>query len=209
MTIRKNKVPRAIAILALPESVPSFMDRARVIVTSMTANPDLPVPTPPVAIVQQAIDDLQAAQVGALLHTTGAAAFRNAKQARVVTLLEEWCTQVQTAADENPEIAAPIIQSSGMMLRKIPPLPRRLFTAKHGPVSGSVNLVAPASADRAAYKWQYSVDDGKTWITLPQTLQAKTSVAGLPPLTTVLFRFRPATKVGEGDWSQPVSLVVL
>ncbi|HEX8792060.1 MAG TPA: hypothetical protein VF765_13990 [Polyangiaceae bacterium] len=32
-----------------------------------------------------------------------------------------------------------------------------------------------------AYEWQYSTDGGKTWVMAPSTLQAKTTVTGLPP----------------------------
>jgi len=39
-------------------------------------------------------------------------------------------------------------------------------------------------------------------------MQAKTTVAGLTPGASVQFRYRPATKSGEGDWSQPVTLIV-
>jgi hypothetical protein len=45
-------------------------------------------------------------------------------------------------------------------------------------------------------------------VTAPVTLQAKTTVAGLTAGTTVQFRYRPVTKAGEGNWTQPVSLLV-
>jgi hypothetical protein len=48
----------------------------------------------------------------------------------------------------------------------------------------------------------------KTWVTVPSTLQAKTTVAGLTPGATVTFRYRAVVKTGEGDWSQPTSLMV-
>jgi hypothetical protein len=69
-------------------------------------------------------------------------------------------------------------------------------------------VIAVAAARRAAYDWQYSSDGGKTWTTAPSTLQAKTTVAGLVPGSTVHFKFRAVTKTGEEDWSQPVSLMV-
>jgi hypothetical protein len=49
---------------------------------------------------------------------------------------------------------------------------------------------------------------GKTWVTAPATLQAKTTVAGLVPGSTAQFKYRAVTKTGEGDWSQRVSLMV-
>jgi hypothetical protein len=48
----------------------------------------------------------------------------------------------------------------------------------------------------------------ETWTNAPSTLQAKTDVVALTPVTTYFFRVRPVTKDGEGNWSQVVSLVV-
>ncbi|MDP9151657.1 MAG: hypothetical protein M3O36_17180 [Myxococcota bacterium] len=51
-------------------------------------------------------------------------------------------------------------------------------------------------------------DGGRTWITAPVTLQAKTTIGGLALGATVLFKYRPVTKASDGDWSQPASLVI-
>jgi hypothetical protein len=63
-------------------------------------------------------------------------------------------------------------------------------------------------ARRAAYRWQYSTDGGKTWVDASETLQAKTAVTGLPVGTTVQFRYRSVIKGGASDWSAPLSMVV-
>jgi hypothetical protein len=47
-----------------------------------------------------------------------------------------------------------------------------------------------------------------TWISLPSSLQAKTTISGLTPLTTVMVRHCAVTKAGPQDWSQPISAVV-
>lgn len=88
-------------------------------------------------------------------------------------------------------IPAPsIIESAGLGLRKAPVHAPRVFAAKAGAVSGSAKLIAPTAGARAAYLWQYSSDAGKTWLDVSPTLQAKTTVTGLPSGTTVQFRFR-------------------
>ena len=61
---------------------------------------------------------------------------------------------------------------------------------------------------RASYEWQWSGDGGKTWTNVPATLQAKTTVLGLPSGTVLQFRVRAVTRTGEGDWSQVVSVLV-
>ena len=71
-----------------------------------------------------------------------------------------------------------------------------------------MNLVTHSAAHRASYEWQYSTDAGKTWLAAPSTLQSKTTIPGLTPGATAMFRYRPVTKKGEGDWSQPTSLLV-
>jgi hypothetical protein len=38
-------------------------------------------------------------------------------------------------------------------------------------------------------------------------LQAKTSVSERTPGATVMFRYRPVTMKGEGNWSLPSSLI--
>ena len=101
-----------------------------------------------------------------------------------------------------------IIESAGMAVRKAPTRRARAFEAKAGAVSGSAKLVATSASRRASYEWQYSTDGGKTWIPAPVTLKAKTTIGGLVPGATVLFKYRPVTKAGEGDWSQAVSLVI-
>jgi hypothetical protein len=45
-------------------------------------------------------------------------------------------------------------------------------------------------------------------VSAPSTLQAKTTITGLPVGTSVLFRYRTLTKTGEGDWSQGLALLV-
>ena len=84
----------------------------------------------------------------------------------------------------------------------------RVFGAKPGTVTGQVKLVATSAARRASYEWETSIDAGKTWQVAPVTLQAKTTISGLVPGSSVMFRYRPVTKTGEADWSQPVSLIV-
>ena len=111
-------------------------------------------------------------------------------------------------ADANVDSGGAIIQSAALGVKKTPARKSRVFGAATGAVSGTAKLVAASAGPRAAYEWDYSLDGGKTWQQAPSTMQARTTVNGLTPGATVQFRYRPLTKVGEGNWSQPVSLVV-
>jgi hypothetical protein len=101
-----------------------------------------------------------------------------------------------------------MIQSAGIAVKKTPVRAKRTFAAKPGAVSGSVTLVTNAAARRAFYEWQYSTDGGKTWVSSASTLKTTTTVAGLTPGATVMFRYRAGTKTGEGDWSQTAQIIV-
>jgi hypothetical protein len=116
--------------------------------------------------------------------------------------------RVQTVADANPEQAEAIITSTGLSVRKSSIRQKQSFSVKSGATSGTVHIVAKAVAVRAAYEWQYSLDAGKTWVQVANTLQAKTTIIGLPVATVVEFRYRATTKLGMGDWSLPTSLLV-
>ena len=115
---------------------------------------------------------------------------------------------MQTVADGNAETAATLITSAGMVVRKTPVHKPRVFTAEPGDISGSARLVAVSAGSRACYDWESSLDGGKTWVAAPSSLQAKTTIVGFTPGVTVMFRFRAVTKTGEGNWSQPVSLII-
>ena len=192
----------------MPTKVADFLAYATGVAHAMTNNPAFPTPVPALSALLAAVSDLQAAETVALTKAKGTVAARNDKRAVVVSLLRQLSGYVQAIADATPENGATIIQSAGMPVRKETVRPTSVFAAKPGLVSGSAKLTATVAARRAAYDWEYSTDGGKTWVSAPSTLQAKTTVSGLPVGTSVLFRYRAVTKTGEGDWSQGLSLLV-
>ncbi len=208
MSTTTKSTRRATVTLHLPPSAPALITYARGIVKAMTGNPSFPSPAPALAVVTAAIDELQTAETAAQGRAKGATTTRNDKREALVVLLQQLRGHIQAVADADPTNGAAIIQTAGVAVRKVPTRQARAFAAKPGAVSGSAKVVAKSAARRASYEWQYSTDGGKTWLTAPATLQAKTAVSGLQPGATVQFKYRPVTKTGEGDWSQPVALVV-
>jgi hypothetical protein len=199
---------RPIAALGLPRTISLVLVYAENIVTRMTGNPHFPTPTPNLASVTARIGDLRVAEAAALARTKGAATVRNQKRTALVSDLQALRGYVQTVADADPGNAAAIIESAGLAVRKTATHHARALAAKRGSVSGVATITAKVVSRRASYEWQYSTDGGKTWITAPATLQAKTTVSGLLAGSTVQFRSRTVTRAGEGDWSQPVSLMI-
>ncbi len=60
-----------------------------------------------------------------------------------------------------------------------------------------------------SYEWEYSIDGGTTFLAMAPTMQAKTSLAGLKPGSSVMFKYRSVTKAGASDWSQPITLPIV
>jgi hypothetical protein len=204
----KTVITIPIAILKLPKRMADLITYAQGIVKAMTGNASFPTPAPTLATVASAIGDLQTAETAALSRVKGAVAVRDDKRAALIKLLQQLKAYVQTVVEANVENGGAIIQSATLAVKKTPVFKPRVFTAVEGVVSGTAKLVAASAGPRTAYEWESSVDGGKTWVTTPATLQARTVVTGLTPGATVQFRYRVLTKTGEGNWSQPVSLIV-
>ncbi len=208
MTTTTKSTRRSTVSLKLPFSALPLITYVQNMMKAMSGNPAFPNPTPPLPLIAAAVNELQTAETAVLARTPGAVTTRNDKRAALVVLVQDLRSYIQRTADANATNGAAIIESAGVAVRKVPTRSARTFVAKPGAVSGSAKIVAKTIARRASYEWQYTTDGGKTWVTAPATLQAKTTIAGLAVGATVLFKYRAVTKEGEGDWSQSVSLVV-
>jgi hypothetical protein len=209
MTTANKSIHRVTISLSFPKKISDFILYANNIAQKMTNNPEFPTPTPTVAAITAAVVDLQSSETSALSRAKGAVAVRNEKRTVLVGLLQQLRGYVQGVADATPENAASIIQGAGLAVRKVPTHKARTFEAETGAVSGSAKVTAVSAGTRSSYDWEYSADGGKTWVAAPSTIQAKTTITGLPAGTTVQFRYRAVTpKGGQGDWSQPTSLLV-
>ena len=204
----KTITHRTIAVLKLPIHVPDLIKLAQSVVQAMTGNAHFPSPTPALTVVSAAITALDAAETATKTRAKGTVQVRDKARAAVVSALRGLKVYVQQMSDANPDQADAIIASALLNVRKPVVRSKHEFTAKAGPTSGSVHLVAKAAAPRGAYEWQWSADGGKTWTPAPTTLQSKTTILQLPLGVNCQFRFRPVLKTGEADWSQVVSLIV-
>ncbi|HEY8090563.1 MAG TPA: hypothetical protein VIF09_22030 [Polyangiaceae bacterium] len=207
MTIT-SAVHRSVVTMKTSVPVMTLVAFALHLVAKMTSNPAFPAPAPTLAAITAAANDLAAAEQSASQKTKGAVTVRDDRRAVLVTMLQQIKSYVQTQADANLESGQAIIESAGMTVKKAVTRKARVFGAKAGATTGSVLLTAPSAGARAAYDWQYSIDGGKTWVAAPSTLQARRTVSGLTAGATVMFRYQSLIKTGEGDWSQPVSIIV-
>ena len=142
-TTTKTNTRHTTVTLKLPLGVSALVTYSQNIVKRMTANPAFPNPTPSLAAITQAVDDLQAAEAAALSRLKGAVATRNDKRTALVLLLKQLRGHIQSVADASTDNGAAIIESAGVAVRKVTTRRARTFTAKPGAVSGSVKVIPP------------------------------------------------------------------
>ncbi len=207
--LKQTSTSRSIVALNLPGPVPALITYAQTVIKGLTNNPHFPTTTPPLPVLTAAINALIAGESGALTRVKGAVVQRNAAKKALVQQMQLLKANVQSTADGDPDNALTIIESAGMSVRKPTVRKPRVFAATQAATSGTVKLLAASAGHRTSYEWEYSTDGAKTWIAAPPSIQAKTTIPGLPPATTVQFRYRAITpKGGAQDWSATVSLLV-
>ena len=206
--MRSTVIHRVLVATNLPPHVPDQIKYGEAVQAGLANNPHFPLPDPIIAAFVVALGNYSASETAAQTRAKGTIAQRNADKVVFVGAVHAVKARVQVVADANPEQAAAIITSTGLSVKKTSARQKQTFAVKSGVTSGTVDVVAKAAAARASYEWQYSVDAGKTWVQVSNTLQAKTTIIGLPVAVTVEFRYRATTKAGMGDWSLPTSLLV-
>ena len=196
----------------------SVTGRANAMCTGIGGNTGLfATPNPSVSTVQNQIVVLGKAEVLAATRAKGAAAARNVERTTLVGMLEAWLAYVQAIADltQNQEQAVSTLLAAGLLVALVGQHTKAILAVMLGTQSGTVALTANAAAltgdskGRFLFNWQYTAD-GKTFVNMPPTPKAKTTLAGLTPLSTYGFRVSITDSAGvPGEWSQvlPTHLV--
>ncbi len=206
---KKTSVSSIGVVLKLPTKVADLIVRAQVIHDAMAANSKtLPSPSPAMPVLQTGIDDLAGKEAATKTRTAGAVADRDAAKQVLVVDLNSERLYVEAVVNADPANASQIAEDAGMYLRQSGSRSKPLLSAKPGATTGTVKVIAKATKGAKANDWQYSTDGGKTWIDVPSTTKAETTVPNLTPGAAVSFRQRALTKTGAGDWSQPVVHIV-
>jgi hypothetical protein len=201
--------PTIVVVLGITKSTPvaKLIETSTTVVNAMTvAKSTFSNPVPALTTVSTGATALANAQSAYKAHL-GTRAARDDAWRALVTLMQQLREYVQGVASANPAQAENIAQDAAMTLRKSTPRQKSDLAVK--PVaSGSVKVVAKALKGARANDFEYSTDGGKTWVAVPTSTRASTTITGLVPGTTVTYRHRPITKTGPGDWSQSVTAVV-
>jgi len=201
------KFKRFVIALLLPDNVAALIVYGRQVWSAVSLHPAyFPTPSPTVLSATANLDALQAAE--ALVPHGGppAVADRNLKQAAVEADLKALKAYLLGLCAANPALAAAMIAASALHERKTSPHTKPFLSARMGPSPNQIILRAKAVARRGVcYSWQFSLDGGKTWLTIGTTTEANTSLLGSTPLTTYLFRFQSTIKQTTSAWSQTIS----
>ena len=206
---KQKKPPKQKVVLKPPHKVADLIVFGQKVHDQMAASTTLlPTPDPVLTVLATHLGDLVTKEAAAKTRAVGAVSARDAAEQVVRNDLESERAYVEKLCIADPANAQTIAQSAGMALYKAGAHHKPDLVAKHGAVSGSVDLVVKAAPGAKAHDWQVSTDGGKTWNDAGSTTKGKVTVPNLPPGTTATFRHRVLTKAGRSDWSQPVSLVV-
>ncbi len=173
-------------------------------------------PNPPLATFSNQIDVTDAAQVASAHGGKGMAAARDVQVGLLFGMMGSELVGIQSVADSgNPDESVSTLHAGGVEVAAVGQHTKPILGVTQGPTTGAVDLEANASALLGAdigrkhfFSWEYTMD-GKTFISIPSTPDARTTLTGLTPLTTVGFRVAvTVSKTPMGPWSQVVNFLV-
>ncbi len=198
-------------------NIPLFLVVVQAIYAAMSAaTSTFPLPPVALALFLAQIEALIKAQQTVKTKVVGAAQARNVLRDAVFTTVEALRTYVQGLCDAvSLEAAANLAVAAGMKIGGSPGHNKPILAGKLLPglvsnvlLTANGTLLDPTKG-RKYFNWSYSIDSGKTWVSVPSTLVAHTTITGLPALTMVSFRVSITTiALPQGDWSQPIALFV-
>jgi hypothetical protein len=193
--------------MRLPKPDLKFLVTAKAIVVAMDGNANFPNAGALVAAAKAAVDQFEEAVDDRAAELPGAVEAREDAKPLLRLALDHLRDHVQSVVDTRIDEAGSIAESARMSLRRVPVRDKPPFAVKDGKVSGLVLLIARALLGARTYYWELS-EDKLTWVILPETSGANTSVAGLTPGKTYYFRFRAHTRKGMTEYSSTVGLIV-
>jgi len=182
------------------------------IVGRMTDNLAFPSPTPSLAAIIAATEELRTSIPEALDGGKTATAKKKARYRELQLLLNQLAGYVASVAEGN-ELA---ILSSGFEVRKYSsprpeldkPTDLRAAITDH---TGRVDLNWTALNDALTYQVQFAASepsDEKSWSLVTVSSRASAKVTGLPSGQVAYFRVAGIGTKGMGPWSQVVSTLV-
>lgn len=192
----------------------TFLFKAQGIFDALTANTggfytppfaNLALLATQIAAFQATINDMEMGVIGA------EGAKTEAKKALKITLLGA-LNYVNNLAFLDQANAVEIITGANMLVINAGSINKQDFAVRQGDATGEVKLISLAARFNnkrvnASYDWQYSRDNGTTWVSLDSTVVAKTVAVGMTVDLKTLFRKRSTTvKGGTTAWCNAIAI---
>jgi hypothetical protein len=190
------KFKRFVIALLLPTNVAALILFGRQVWAAVLANVGyFAAPSPTVAAATANLDALEQAEAAIPHGGPLAVANRNLKQAVVETDLKTFKAYLLALCMLNPGLAEAMIAASCLRQGRATTRSKAFLAAKMGAAPHEVILRAKSLAKRGvSYLWQYSLDNGTTWVTIGTSTDASTIFAGATPKTAYLFRYQATIK---------------
>jgi hypothetical protein len=202
-------VPKFQAVLRISKrSNPEVISRSRIYVTEMTGNAYFPNPSPSLSSISTQIQLLEDAFSKSQTGLKGSVAQLIPIRRQLLLMLKALAAYVEAVANEESDLAGPIIQSAGMDVKRAPPKPNRAFTAEALPMSGQIRLSTQA-IPRSVFIYQVSTQPNNpaSWETVHIDLRVKKTLTGLTPGIRYYFRMATVTNKIQSDWSPMVAVI--
>jgi hypothetical protein len=202
-----SSLKRFVIALLLPGNVAGLILRGRQVWSSVSLNPGFfATPNPTVASATSNLDALEAAEAAVPHGGPPAVASRNLKRGAVESDFNVFKAYLLAMCLANPGMANAYITAAGLQEGKVNRPPKAFLAAKMGKIPNQIVLRAKAVAKRSvSYCWVYSLDGGKTWVTIGTTTEANTSLLNSTPMTTYMFRIQTTIKQTTSAWSQTIT----
>jgi hypothetical protein len=184
---------RAIAVFRAPKPIDKLIFKVRALIINLLLNPGYfaaIVPLP--ATVTGNVDTLETKQGRVVAKIVGAASLRNIILALVKTNINDLVAAVQSLADNSANLATAIaiIQAAGLEVKVNGVRVKAPFSAKCRAGFSGVAFLVMKAVHLASYDWQVSYDKGMTWVPLPGSRNASTTLEGLTLGAQLMFRGR-------------------
>jgi hypothetical protein len=192
-------------------SIAEKLAKGRQIVASITDNADFPHPTPELAVVTAALNDLEtaaAATQAARQEAKTKTSIQNEKELAVDGLLGQLAAYVESVAGSNEAL----VRSAGMDTKGVPftlndvPAPPANFSATAGDRDGEIDLSWEATRSAKSYVVERSLDAGAAepnWSHVGVSTRSRLTAAGLASGSRYWFRVAAINGFGQSGWSDP------
>lgn len=195
-------------------TLPQKIDKARQIVKALTGNPDFPTPTPALAGVTTAINDLdtaaasaQASRQDAKTKTTD----QNDKEAIVDGLLTQLAAYVESVAgtDQKKILSAGMDTKGPGVATSGPPTVPQALAATAGDHDGEIDLSWDTVTGAKSYVMEKSPDPptATSWAHAGVSTKSSMTITTLASGTRYWFRVAAIGTNGQSGWSDPATKI--